>query len=555
MKQYFAYTRVSTQKQGEGVSLEAQRDVIDAYAKRSDLVISRWFEEKVTAAKIGRPVFNAMVKELRSGKAEGIIVHKIDRSTRNFADWARLGDLVDAGFDLRVATESLDLGTRGGRLSADIQVVFAAEYIRNLRDETMKGMRGRLKQGLCPWGAPFGYRNNGGGKLKTVDPRSGPIATRVFELYATGQFSLASLAAELKRLGLRTPGGPPLSKHSLELMLANPFYCGILKLASTGETFDGRHEPLIPVSLFRSVQDIKAGRTGPKLTRHDFLFRGVLRCNLCDRSITGELQKGHTYYRCHTPDCPTKSIREDAVDRAMVAMLRNLVLPDTDQRRLMAEVEAFFRRVPVLDVRNDAKARLAQARERLTSLTDAFIDKHIDATIFIPRKESLLLEIKQFEQAMAAPERATTSKDLSNFFELTRSLARTYEIAEPAEKRQILGLVSSNLRLAPKELVVEPANWLIPLENCVAVPSGDPPCHVVRMSLRHVGAPNATRPARQRSIRARGSPTSRRRMSPQHIEQLLKLIWSAPVRELQALGKSVARPQDAGIPHSDTPAA
>lgn len=555
MKQYFAYTRVSTQKQGEGVSLEAQRDVIDAYAKRSDLVISRWFEEKVTAAKIGRPVFNTMVKELRSGKAEGIIVHKIDRSTRNFADWARLGDLVDAGFDLRIATESLDLGTRGGRLSADIQVVFAAEYIRNLRDETMKGMRGRLKQGYCPWGAPFGYRNNGGGKLKTVDPRTGPIVARVFELYASGQYSLASLAAELKRLELRGSSGLPLSKHSLELMLANPFYCGVLKLASTGETFDGRHEPLIPVSLFRRVQDIKAGRTGPKLTRHDFLFRGALRCDLCDRSITGELQKGHTYYRCHTPDCPTKSTREEAIDQAVAGMLRNLLLPDADQRRLMAQVETFFRSQPVIAVRDTTKARLTQARERLSSLTDALIDKHIDASIFTPKKEALLLDIKQLEQEMAAPARATTSNDLSNFFELTKSLARTYEIAEPAEKRQILGLVSSNLRLAPKELVVEPANWLVPLESSVADPSGDPPCHVVRMSLRHVEAPNATRPARQRSIRAWGSPTSRRRMSPQHIEQLLELIWSAPVRELQALGKSVSQQQDAGILHSDTLAA
>ena len=153
MKQYFAYVRVSTAKQGEGVSLEAQQDAIAAYAAKHGLSVAEWFEEKETAAKCGRPVFNAMVKQLRAGKARGIIMHKIDRSARNFADWAKIGDLSDAGIDVHFATESLDFRSRGGRLSADIQAVIAADYIRNLREETLKGIRGRLKQGLYPFGA------------------------------------------------------------------------------------------------------------------------------------------------------------------------------------------------------------------------------------------------------------------------------------------------------------------------------------------------------------------------------------------------------------------
>jgi site-specific DNA recombinase len=54
MKQCFGYVRVSTQKQGEGVSLEAQRAAIEQFADRNDIIISRWFEEKQTAAKRGR---------------------------------------------------------------------------------------------------------------------------------------------------------------------------------------------------------------------------------------------------------------------------------------------------------------------------------------------------------------------------------------------------------------------------------------------------------------------------------------------------------------------
>ena len=56
----FGYTRVSTAKQGEGVSLEVQKEEITRYADKHGLTISRWFEEKETAAKSGRPVFNAI---------------------------------------------------------------------------------------------------------------------------------------------------------------------------------------------------------------------------------------------------------------------------------------------------------------------------------------------------------------------------------------------------------------------------------------------------------------------------------------------------------------
>ena len=93
-----------------------------------------------------------MIAALRKGQADGLVIHKIDRSARNFGDWAKIGELADAGIDVHFATESLDFRSRGGRLSADIQAVIAADYIRNLREETIKGINGRLKQGLYPFG-------------------------------------------------------------------------------------------------------------------------------------------------------------------------------------------------------------------------------------------------------------------------------------------------------------------------------------------------------------------------------------------------------------------
>ena len=142
-KRFLAYIRVSTLKQGtQGSSLGEQRGAIEAYAQRNGISIVQWFEERETAAKRGRSVFARMLKCLERGDVNGVIIHKIDRSARNLRDWADLADLIDRGAEVHFAHDTLDLRSRGGRLSADIQAVVAADFIRNLREETRKDSMG-----------------------------------------------------------------------------------------------------------------------------------------------------------------------------------------------------------------------------------------------------------------------------------------------------------------------------------------------------------------------------------------------------------------------------
>jgi len=156
-----------------------------------------------------------MLRSLRLGKAKGVIIHKIDRSARNLKDWADLGELIDQGIEVHFANEALDLHSRGGRLSADIQAVVAADYVRNLREEAKKGIYGRLKQGFYPMRAPLGYLDHGAGKAKTIDPVQGPLAAKAFELYSTATFSLERLGDELYRLGLRNRYGNRVTRNGL----------------------------------------------------------------------------------------------------------------------------------------------------------------------------------------------------------------------------------------------------------------------------------------------------------------------------------------------------
>lgn len=203
-KKYYSYIRVSTQRQGQfGTSLTEQKSAIERYAQKFNLTISRHFEERETAAKSGRPVFLEMLKSLRRRKANGVIIHKIDRSARNLKDWADLQSLTDSGIEIHFASESLDLNSRGGRLSADIQAVVASDYIRNLREETIKGIYGRLKQGLYPFPAVIGYLDAGKGNPKKIDKLQAPLIKQAFELYSKGNIGLIALSDLMYEKGLR----------------------------------------------------------------------------------------------------------------------------------------------------------------------------------------------------------------------------------------------------------------------------------------------------------------------------------------------------------------
>ncbi|WP_415404136.1 recombinase family protein [Tateyamaria sp. SN3-11] len=311
-KSFIAYTRVSTTRQGtEGVSLHEQRRAIKSYAAKHRLNISAWYVEQSSAAKQGRPVFDQVMEELCVGDV-GLILHKIDRGARNLRDWASIGEAIDLGVDVRFAHDDLDMSTRGGRLAADIQAVIAADYIRNLREEVKKGIEGRLRQGLYPLPAPRGYVDRGSGRAKQPDPIIAPLIIAAFERYATGNYTYKSLASELALLGLTNRHGRPLKPDAIAHVLANPFYIGCIKLS--GQVYRGVHQPLIDEELFNRVQVVRRQRSTPKQRTHRFRYQRRLRCNTCQRFLTGERQKQHVYYRCH--HCPGVSVREDRVASA-----------------------------------------------------------------------------------------------------------------------------------------------------------------------------------------------------------------------------------------------
>ena len=461
MKSCYGYVRVSTVKQGDGVSLEAQKDAILEYARRKNLTISEWWEEKETAAKQGRPVFNRMVASLKRGDAKGLVIHKIDRSARNYHDWAIISDLADAGIEFHIATESFDFNTYGGRMAADFMAVVAANYVRNLKTEIRKGQLGQLRIGLLPWAAPVGYCNNGAAKLKTSDPIMAPKVRRAFELYGSGTHSIRTLVTEMERQGLRSHGGKPLNKSSIEKMLGNPFYCGIIRVRKTGETFRGAHEPIISAALFERVQDIKSGKKVKKFTRHNHLHRGLFRCQHCSHFLIGEIQKGRVYYRCQTRECVTKTVREDRVNEAVVSLLRQLAMTPDDLALAIERLPTRLIPERQEDEYTALKLQRDQVAARMDRLMDMVLDGMIDGDEFQTKKQALLIEQARLDEKLEnAASNSVSEANLRKFLELVTSLAGLYDSGTKPEKRRIVEWATSNRSATGKSVCFEPSKWL-----------------------------------------------------------------------------------------------
>ena len=484
MRSLYAYIRVSTIKQGEkGSSLQEQRAAIEAYATRHALTISEWFEEKETAAKRGRRDFSRMLRALARGGATGVIIHKVDRSARNLRDWADLGELIDRGVEVHFAHEKLDLTSRSGRLSADIQAVVAADFIRNLRDEVRKGLRGRLKQGLYPRPAPVGYQDNGCGQPKTPDPIAAPLVRLAFELYATGDYNLRTLGQELYKRGLRNLRGGQVTRTGLSNILNNPFYFGLIAIKRTNETFPGVHEPLITKALFDEVQARLQGKHTNRGLKHHYNYRRFIRCASCMHNIIGERQKGTVYYRCHCQDCPTLCVREDWLDQAIGESLQRITLMPQDLEELEYNFNHAFkdRRAQLADTQKGHELQIAQINDKIARLTDAYIDRVLDKELFEERKRSLLTERVALQEYLTELKDGNDPSvaDAKDYLELLRALPGKDFLNNPDETKQILETVTSNRLIRQNTLEIQ---WLEPFET------------VATRDLQLCGAPHRATP-------------------------------------------------------------
>ena len=259
MKPAVIYARVSSKEQErEGFSIPAQLKLLREYAVRNGFSIVKEFVDIETAKTTGRQSFGEMVGFFtRHRDCRVVLTEKTDRLYRNFRDAVTLEDL-DLEIHLVKEGQVVSRDARSqAKLIHGMQLVLARNYIENLREEVKKGMREKAEQGIYPGRAPFGYRNNKADRTIEIHPENAQTVAKIFELYASGNYSLSEL-----RKTIRTFTGKAISRSYLHIILTNPFYRG--QFSWGGKLYRGTHDIFIGVDLYARARAVLHGHNKPE---------------------------------------------------------------------------------------------------------------------------------------------------------------------------------------------------------------------------------------------------------------------------------------------------
>lgn len=209
------YIRVSSREQvDDGVSLGAQRAKLQAYALAMDLELVAIEEDAGISAKSleGRTGLARALGALEAGKADGILVAKLDRLTRSVRD---LGHLVDRYFasrwSLLSVADSIDTRTASGRLVLNV-LTSVAQWEREATGERTRDALAHLKaEGVLLGALPLGVRRTGevdadGRRVVVNVEEEQATLRRVVALRASGR-SLSAIARQLTSEGHKTKRG------------------------------------------------------------------------------------------------------------------------------------------------------------------------------------------------------------------------------------------------------------------------------------------------------------------------------------------------------------
>ena len=372
---YFLYARKSTDEPGRQIlSIEAQITELKEFAERENLNVVENFIESQTAKIPGRPIFNEMIKRIESGEAEGILAWHPDRLARNSIDGGQIIYLIDTEkiTALKFPTFWFD-ATPQGKFILNIAFGQLKYYIDNLSENVKRGLRQKVRRGEQSGVAITGYLNDKVSHKIVPDPERFPLVRKMFELYATGKYSLKDLRNKMPSLGLISRNSKVFTISNIQMFLKNPFYYGAFVF--NNELHQGNHKPAITKKLFDKCQEVMAQKAHKmKRGQKEYIFRSLLRCGECGCSITSETHKGHDYYRCikKKQNCSQKYIRKELLAEQISNLIQKVSLPLVWTKKMIAELDKEKEENIQADraFAQNLKSQIAEHEETLDKLLD-----------------------------------------------------------------------------------------------------------------------------------------------------------------------------------------
>ena len=494
-------SRVSTEEQKEaGNSLPAQIERIRKYCERKgfEVVEKDIFSFDESAYKEKRDDFDgkvlARIEEIIKKEKVAVCFDKVDRLARNVFD-KRVAYLYQLALEGKIELHFVsDNQIISDKLSAteksgfSMSLVMASYYSNAISDNVKRAFEQKRRNGEWTGAVRLGYLNvqlDAEKRLRkdiVLDEERAYLVQKMFELYATDQYSLEAIRNKITELGLRTRLGNKLSKSGIENILKDSFYCGIAMSKKYGN-YAHRYPKLITKELFDKCQQIRNKRNiNPhKTLSKDFIFKGLLKCQNCGCSMSAETKRKpsgltFTYYSCTNAKgiCKRVYIPEKDLLKPIYEVLERFesISEDTqnqlvDKLRESTEMEKVFHKAQITRIQTEYN----NTKAKQNRLLDALLDQSITKDIYDKKHQELQDQMQLLEIEMS--EHSKADYEYQNTVAVVISVARRAKTifdnsSEPARKRQFLNYILQNPTVNGKKLyftIASPFNLVLELAD------------------------------------------------------------------------------------------
>jgi len=404
-------SRVSSDDQVRGYSLDVQYEQLTKHCQRHDIEIMKHYREDHSAKNFNRPEFKNFLDYARQHKnqIDYLFITTWDRFSRNMTDAnLMLRTLKGLGIEVQAIEQPIDFSIPESKAMLAIYLVFP-EIDNDRRSLKIRGgIRGSLKAGRWCRQAPIGYRN-------TRDSENKPIIVPSEKAkhiqYAFNQIIKGKSQAEIRR---EIKGnGVVISRNNMSIILRNPMYMGKIVVPAYEDEpkvlIDGLHQGIITEEVFYLVQSIlskrkkKSNKPVYNSIRKELPLRGLVYCSNCQSKMTGSpsrSQNGKQYFYYHCNSCKQDRISAITVDKTIESIL--------DDFKFTKEAETIYEMmVQKLLSGNEQQAKIKrkklnteidQTTKRLENLQDLLVDGEISSEAYsdaYSRYSSIREELKQ----------------------------------------------------------------------------------------------------------------------------------------------------------------
>ena len=298
------YIRVSTDDQAE-LSPDAQKRLLLDYAKKNGIIISNdfIFSESVSGRHVQkRPEFQRMIGIAKqpSHPIDVILVWKYSRFARNQEESIVYKSMLKKDHvEVISVSEPLVDGPFGTLIERIIEWMDEYYSIR-LSGEVLRGMKEKALRNGYQSSPCLGYEAIGHGKPYQINEAEYAMVSYIMDLYDNQNMDETAIARKCNDLGYKTKRGNPFERRTIDRILQNPFYCGIVSW--NGVEFEGAHEVRISKERFDRRQRLIASRKRPMKARNvstcKHWLSGLLKCSVCGATLSYTGNGKCPYFQC-----------------------------------------------------------------------------------------------------------------------------------------------------------------------------------------------------------------------------------------------------------------